>query len=169
MKEFNYSRKLVNKASTILFIVMIGFSFVCFLYDYIFGFIWTGISIYTYIYSIHFNSQITQIQVYENYIIVHKRRYLFFVKKTKIEAEKGIYQYWELSHYRHIKKNYIYSLKKNTYLIFRITPSDYWEKETIEDLIVEVQRIGIPLKGNLSESIQVQKDKDCPSKNEENA
>ena len=74
------------------------------------------------------------------------------MKEIEIAPDNGVYQYWEYN-YEYGGKGYIYSIKKNSYLIVKIGFTDEWEKETIENMIKEVKKIGIPLKGNLKDTI----------------
>jgi hypothetical protein len=168
MKKFDYSK--IKTFNTALFNLRIFslVSCVSFLFSGTFGILMLLFSIYFFLYSYYLRDQVLSIIINNESITVIIRKYLF-KKELYISADEDTLQRWEYKYFLSSKEN-IYSINRgNSIQLIRITPLDYWEKETIEDLIVEVQRIGIPLKGNLSESIQVQKDKDCPSKNEENA
>jgi hypothetical protein len=154
MKIFSYSKEKRFRESLIVILSMLFFTCFLVLFEFINdGTFLIGLSIFIFIYQTYFQRQIISITVYENFLEVKQRKYLFLIKRIKISEGKGIYQYWDHTHYRYVSKDYIYIIKKNGYQLFRITPSDTWEKETIEDLIKEVKKIGIPLKGNLKDTI----------------
>ena len=154
MKEFSYSKE--KRFIESLFVILSMLFFTCFLVLFEFindGTLLIGLSIFLFVYQTYFQRQIISITVYENFLEVTQRKYLFLIKRIKISEGKGIYQHWDYTHYRYISKDYIYGIKKNGYQLFRITPSDTWENDTIEELIKEVLKTGIPLKGNLKDTI----------------
>lgn len=154
MKLYSYSKKKVLKSAILMYGFLLIFLLYLLLNNYTNLTLVFLIPFSSFIYFIFFYRRILSVAVYNNYIIVLRRKFMFFKYKTKIIPEKGIYQHWDYTISSRIRKDYFYSIEKNTYPIFMIKPLDSWEKETIEDLILEVLRIGIPLKGNLSESIK---------------
>ena len=151
VKEYSYSKeKVINKAGKIFLLLSL---FSCFIYYKTSAIPIFFIPIFFTFHYIHLISRVLTIEVDDNNLYIKKRRFWFFTKEIEIIPDNGVYQYWEYTYYIQLSKDYIYVIKKNGYQLFRITPSDEWEKETIEDMIKEVKKIGIPLKGNLKDTI----------------
>lgn len=129
MKEFSYSKKKVFKSARLIFLIFLTISFIIYLKS---GFIYIiFLPIFLTIHYIFLIHRVLTIQVLENYIVASKRSFWFYYSESKIVPDNGVYQYWEYTFDIRGKGN-VYSIKQNSYIIFKLNSIDEWDKETIE-------------------------------------